>query len=161
MSEVDYADVQGLARFGYGHMTRASYVRVIVKNVQAAKSWLRSAPLTSAVATKPPPATALNVAFTAPGLRALGVPEAVIAGFSHEFRGGMAEESRARQLGDVANNSPLNWAWGSYGREPHILVMFFAEPEQFESFVQSTKGNSWPDAFEEMTWLGTSDLDNT
>ena len=96
MSEVDYADVQGLARFGYGHMTRASYVLVKVKNVPAAKSWLRSAPLTSAVATKPPPATGLNVAFTAPGLRALGVPEAVIAGFSHEFRGGMAEESRGK-----------------------------------------------------------------
>ena len=105
MSEVDYADVQGLVRFGYGHMTRASYALVKMKNVAAAKSWLRSAPLTSAVVTKPPPATALNVAFTAPGLRALGVPQAVIAGFSHEFRGGMAEESRARQLGDVGRNA--------------------------------------------------------
>jgi deferrochelatase/peroxidase EfeB len=159
MSEVDYADVQGLARFGYGHMTRASYVLVKVKNVPAVKSWLRSAPLTSAVATKPPPATALNVAFTAPGLRALGVPQAVIAGFSHEFRGGMAEESRARQLGDVGRNASSNWAWGSYGREPHVLVMFFAEPGQFDSFVQSVKGNAWTDAFEELTSLGTSDLD--
>jgi hypothetical protein len=98
MSEVDYADVQGLVRFGYGHMTRASYALVKVKNVAAAKSWLRSASVTSAVATKPPPVTALNVAFTAPGLSALGLPRSVMAGFSHEFRGGMTEESRARQL---------------------------------------------------------------
>src|ERR1700746_3234913 len=113
MSQVDYADVQGLLRFGYGQMTSASYTLVRIKNAHAAKTWLRSAPVTSAVALKPPPKTAMNIAFTAPGLRALGIPESVIAGFSHEFRGGMAEESRARQLGDVGNNAPLNWAWGS------------------------------------------------
>ncbi|TMP89505.1 MAG: peroxidase, partial [Verrucomicrobia bacterium] len=159
MSEVDYADVQGLVRFGYGHMTSASYALVNVKNVAAAKDWLRSAPVTSAVAQTPPPKTALNIAFTAPGLRALGISESIIAGFSHEFRGGMAEQSRARQLGDIGNNAPSKWFWGSYGREPHLLVMFFAEPEQFESFVQSAKGNAWSDAFEESTWLGTSNLD--
>jgi deferrochelatase/peroxidase EfeB len=159
MSEVDYADVQGLVRFGYGRMTSASYALVRVKNVVAAKAWLRSAPVTSAVALKPPPKTAMNVAFTAPGLKALGIPDPVIAGFSHEFRGGMAEESRAWQLGDIGNNAPSNWAWGSYGREPHAMVMFFAEPDQFDSFVQSTKGNTWSDAFEEVTWLGTSNLD--
>src|SRR5438067_7964631 len=159
MNDVDYADMQGLVRFGYGHMTRASYALVKVKNAAAAKSWLRSAPVASAVAIKPPPATALNVAFTAPGLEALGAPQAVIAGFSHEFRGGMAEESRSRQLGDVGRNASSNWAWGSYGREPHVLVMFFAEPGQFDSFVESAKGNTWTDAFEELTSLGTSDLD--
>jgi Dyp-type peroxidase family len=159
MSKVDYADVQGLVRFGYGHMTSASYALVRVKNVAAAKTWLRSAPVTSAVALKPIPKIAINIAFTAPGLRALGTSESVIAGFSHEFRGGMTEGSRSRQLGDVGNNAPSNWTWGSYGREPHALIMFFAEPEQFDSFVQSTKGNTWSDAFEEVTSLGTSNLD--
>ena len=159
MSAVDYADVQGLVRFGYGHLTRASYALVRVKNVAAAKAWLRSAPVTSAMALKPPPKTAINIAFTAPGLRALGVPESVITSFSHEFRGGMAEESRARQLGDVQNNAPSNWAWGSCGREPHAVIMFFAEPEQFDFFAQSAKGNTWSDAFEEVGWLATSNLD--
>src|SRR5215471_21818419 len=98
MSELDYADVQGLVRFGYGQMTSASYVLVNIKSATAAKAWLRSAPVTSAVTLEPPPKTALNIAFTAPGLKAVGVPDTVIAGFSHEFRGGMAQESRARQL---------------------------------------------------------------
>lgn len=159
MSEVDYADVQGLLRFGYGHMTSASYALVRVKSTAAAKAWLRSAPVTTAVAQKPPPKTAMNIAFTAPGLEALGIPDSVIAGFSHEFRGGMAQESRARQLGDVENNAPLKWRWGSYKHEPHAVVMFFAEPDQFDSFVQSAKGNSWADAFEELATLGTSNLD--
>jgi hypothetical protein len=91
MSEVDYADMQGLVRFGYGQMTSALYALVRVKNSDAAKRWLRSAPVTTAVAQKPPPKTAMNVAFSAPGLRALGVPESIIAGFSHEFWAGMSQ----------------------------------------------------------------------
>ena len=159
MTEVDYADVQGLVCFGYGHMSRASYVLVNIKNPGAAKAWLRSAPVTTAVVQKPPPKTALNIAFTASGLRALGVSESITAGFSHEFMGGMAQESRARQLGDVGSNAPSKWTWGSYGREPHAVVMFFAEPDRFDSFVQTTKGNSWADGFEELKTLGTSNLD--
>jgi deferrochelatase/peroxidase EfeB len=160
MSEVDYADLQGLVRFGYGHLTSASYALVKVKDRAAAKAWLRSAPVTSAIVQKPPPKTALNIAFTAPGLKALGVPEPVINGFSHEFRGGMAEESRSRQLGDVENNAPSKWFWGSHEDEPHAVIMFFAEPQEFDSFVQSTKGDTWNDAFEnDVTWLATSNLD--
>jgi Dyp-type peroxidase family len=161
VSGVDYADIQGLLRFGYGHMTSASYSLVKIKDVTAAKAWLRSAPVTTAVAGKPVPRTALNVAFTAPGLKALGVSESTIAGFSHEFRGGMAEESRARQLGDVGNNSPSHWDWGSRGREPHILIMFFAEPLEFNAFVQSAKGDAWSYAFDDVASLGTSDLNAT
>ncbi len=52
-SMVDYADVQGLVRFGYGRMTSASYALVRVKNVAAAKAWLRAAPVTNAVEQKP------------------------------------------------------------------------------------------------------------
>ena len=158
MSEVDYTDVQGLLCYGYAQLASASYSLLHVRNVDAAKAWLRDVKVTSAVAQKPPPSTALNVAFTAPGLKALGISESVVASFSHEFRGGMAEESRSRQLGDLGSNAPSNWAWGSYGNEPHVLVMFFAKPEQFESFVQSAKGNTWSDAFEELTSLGTSNL---
>jgi Dyp-type peroxidase family len=159
MSEMDYADIQGLVRFGYGHMTSASYVLVKIKDSAAAKTWLRATPVTSAVALKPPPKAALNIAFTAPGLRELGVPNSIIDGFSHEFRGGMAQESRARQLGDVKNNDPSAWLWGGYKQEPHAVVMFFAEPDEFDSFVQSTKGNFWDDAFEELKTLGTGNLD--
>ena len=159
MIQLDYGDVQGLVRFGYGHLTSASYALVRVKNTDAAKAWLRSAPVTTAAEQTPPPNTALNIAFTAPGLEALGIPESIIAGFSHEFRGGMAQQNRARQLGDVKSNSPDNWWWGTKDREPHAAIMFFGEPAQFDLFVHSTKGNSWAEAFEEMKTLGTSNLD--
>ena len=159
MSKVDFADVQGLVRFGYGKMTRASYSLVRIRDADAARDWLRGAPVTSAVTQKPPPEAALNIAFTAAGLRALGVEEAIIKSFSHEFRGGMAEESRARQLGDIGANEPSKWEWGTAEREPHAVVMFFAVPGYFTGFVASAKGPGWNQAFDEIASLPTIDLD--
>jgi Dyp-type peroxidase family len=158
-STVDYADVQGLVRFGYGRMSSASYAVVRVKNVAAAKAWLRAAPVTNAVEKKPPPTTALQIAFTAPGLTRLGFPPSVLEGFSREFRTGMSKDYRTRLLGDVGRNAPEGWDWGGPEREPHLLVMFFGEPEYFDSFVQSIKGETWSDAFENEIWLRTSNLD--
>jgi deferrochelatase/peroxidase EfeB len=157
-SMVDYADVQGLVRFGYGRMTSASYALVRVKEVAAAKAWLRAAPATNAVEKRPPPTSALQIAFTEPGLAKLGLPSSVREGFSREFRKGMTMDYRSHLLGDVDHNSPEQWYWGGPGNEPHLLVMFFAEPEHFDSFVQSTKGTTWADAFENEIWLGTSNL---
>ena len=156
---VDDEDVQGLVRYGYGSMKLASYALVWVKNMAAAQAWLRSAPITTAVKLKSPPKTALNIAFTAPGLRAIGIPESVIEGFSHEFRAGMAQESRARQLGDVGLNAPEHWQWGRPAEEPHALVMFFGEIAEFETFVQSQTGAAWHEAFESVRWLPTVKLD--
>jgi Dyp-type peroxidase family len=158
MSEFDYADVQGLVRFGYRKMTKASYALLRVKDAVAARAWLRSAPVTSAAEMNPPPTTALHVAFTASGLGALGVLASVIAEFSHEFRGGMAQESRSRQLGDVEANAPEYWSWGGPAREPHLAVMFFGEPEPYENFVQHATSLTWNDAFDTLAWLDTSDF---
>ena len=158
-SEMDYSDVQGLVRFGYGKMKEASYAHLRVKDVTAARAWLRNAPITSAVATTPPPSTALQVAVTANGLQSLGVPPSVLAGFSPEFLTGMAEENRARRLGDVGSNAPSQWEWGYAASVPHLMVMFFGEHGRLQAFIQDTKTDAWNAAFEEQRWLGTADLD--
>ncbi|GAO35412.1 peroxidase [Sulfuricella sp. T08] len=159
MNPVDYADVQGLLRFGYKHMTQATYALVRVKNPAAARDWLRTAPVSNAMLMTPPPTTALQVAFTAPGLRALGVAEPVIAGFSHAFRGGMTQENRARELGDVGINAPEHWEWGGPANEVHLVIMFFAQPDAFDAFVQVSTGAVWKEAFSEARWLKTENLD--
>src|SRR5262249_4624937 len=109
---VDFADVQGIVRFGYGRMTEAAYLLARVKDAAAARAWLRTAPVSNAIAVPPPPTPALQVAFSAPGLAALGVAPAIIDQFSHEFRGGMTDGSRIRRSGDVGDNAPANWEWG-------------------------------------------------
>jgi len=158
-SEVDYGDVQGLVRFGYGKMKEASYAHLRVKDVTAARAWLRNAPVTSAITMTPPPPTAMQVAFTAPGLEALGIPTAVRESFSAEFLAGMTEQSRGRRLGDVGTNDPSQWEWGYAASVPHLMVMFFAEPGRLQAFVQQSRTDAWNAAFEEQRWLGTADLD--
>jgi len=161
-ADFDYADVQGLVRFGYGHLKSASYSLLRIKNAGAARAWLRgtlqSNAVTTAVKASPPPTTALNVAFTASGLKELGFPE-VINSFSNEFIAGMTQESRARQLGDIGENAPSGWDWGYAAKEPHLVVMFFAEKERFDAFVQSSRGAAWTEAFDEIESLPTADLD--
>src|SRR5262249_56742128 len=56
---VDYADVQGLVRFGHGQLEGASFAVLRVKSRDAARAWLRTAPVASAVAGPPLPGTAL------------------------------------------------------------------------------------------------------
>ncbi len=159
MTPVDYNDVQGLVRFGFGKMTEASYALLRIRDPGAARAWLRNAPVTSAVAMNPPPPVALQVAFTAEGLTSLGVANSIVAGFSSEFLTGMAQESRARRLGDTGTNAPENWEWGYEGKAPHLVVMFFAEQGKLAGFIQSAKGAEWNNAFEEIHWLETANLD--
>jgi deferrochelatase/peroxidase EfeB len=157
-SEVNFSDVQGLVRFGFGKLKGARYAIAQIKNAEAARSWLQSAPITSAVTMKPPPSTALQVALTVDGLRKLGVSESVINSFSHEFVSGMTEPSRSRRLGDLNDSAPSEWWWGGPAKPPHLVVMFFAKSELLNGFVQSSTENVWNEAFE-VQWLYTSDLD--
>jgi deferrochelatase/peroxidase EfeB len=157
-SEVDYDDVQGIVRFGYKRMTEATYALVRVRNVAAARAWLRSAPITSAAERQPPPSTAIHVAFTAPGLQSLGIPASVLAGFSPEFLAGMTEPSRSRRLGDVGRNAPSQWEWGASASMPDLVAMFFAEPGRLAGLVQRVTDHPWNEAFEAVRWLETGDL---
>ena len=157
-SQIDYSDVQGLVRFGYKRMTEACYVLLRINEVGAARSWLGAAPVTTAVAVDPPPSTAMQVAFTAAGLKALGVADAILSGFSSEFLAGMTEENRSRRLGDEGNSAPSQWVWGNSGSEPHLVVMFFAEPGRLDTFVATSTGKAWNEAFVVLRSLDTGDL---
>jgi deferrochelatase/peroxidase EfeB len=129
-SDIDYGDIQGLVRFGHGQMKEACYLLLKVRDRTAARSWLATAPVTTAVKDRPPD-RAMQVAFTHDGLKALGVPDAILEMFSPEFVSGMAgEESRSRRLGDVGANDPSGWQWGAKGNVPDVLVLLFAKTGQ-------------------------------
>lgn len=156
---VEFADVQGLVRFGFAKMTEACYLLLNLRDISAARAWLAQAPVTTAVELTPPPSTALQIAFTREGLERLHVPPAVIAGFSAEFLSGMAgDENRSRRLGDTGANAPLHWVWGSSRRVPHAVLMLFAEPGRLAGWQEKVQGNLWDTAFEQMGCLTTSNL---
>src|SRR5262249_6496906 len=113
-SRVDLADIQGLLRFGYGRHAQACFLLLRVRNAAEARAWLAGAPVADAVRTESPPSTVLQVAFTASGLHAIGVPGDIVEGFSADFIAGMAsDESRSRRLGDIGTSAPGQWQWGS------------------------------------------------
>ena len=157
--ELDFDDVQGLVRFGFGGMHRACFYLVRVKDVTAARSWIAAAHVTSARTLDPPPSTALQVAFTSDGLKKLGVPGEVVDGFAPEFCSGMAgDESRSRRLGDLGPNHPGKWLWGAPTRLPHLAIMMYGKEGEMEQCEAEFKGPSWDVAFEELERLPTSYL---
>ncbi len=159
VNELDFEDVQGLVRFGFGGMHRACFYLVRVKDIAAARAWLASAHVTSARVLKPPPSTALQVAFTFEGLKKLGVPSESIEGFAPEFCSGMAgEESRSRRLGDVGANDPSLWRWGGPDRTPHLSIMMYGKDGLMDKCEAEFKGPSWDVAFEVLERLPTSYL---
>jgi len=154
----EFEDIQGIARFGYGNLTSACFYLLRIADLALAREWLRNAPVSNAVARNPPPETALQVAFSVDGLRALGMVPAVLEGFSAEFLSGMAgEEARSRRLGDIGTNSPGTWRWGA-GSVPHLLVMTYATPARFELWKRELTGSLWDRAFSKLEELTTSDM---
>ncbi|SCK56094.1 hypothetical protein VAR608DRAFT_5810 [Variovorax sp. HW608] len=160
LRSVDYEDIQGIVRFGYKRMTQAVFLLLRVTDAGAARAWLARAPVTSAVSQEPAPTTALQIAFTSSGLRALGVADDIVEGFSAEFIVGMGSDaSRARRLGDLGPNDPARWQWGGTPeRVPHVMVMLYAEPGGLEAWgIEAMAGAE--EGLEQLACLGTSDMD--
>jgi Dyp-type peroxidase family len=156
----DYSDVQGLVRFGHAHLPEACFLLLRVENAAAVRSWLATVAITTAESVADLPHTALQVAFTCPGLQALGVPAAVIQSFSPEFIGGMSgEDSRSRRLGDVALNAPTEWRWGGPGNEPHLLLMLYAGQGKIEEWKKTVIGQLPASGFSVLQSLSTAVVD--
>ncbi len=158
-SSVAFSEIQGIVRFGYAKLTEAAFHLLAVRDPVAARAWLAAAPVSTAEERASPPPTALQVAFTREGLQALGLPPAVLAGFSAEFLTGMSGDgARSRRLGDIGANAPDLWQWGGASTVPHLVVMLYAQPGHLETFTESIKGQHWDSAFRVLTVLSTSDL---
>lgn len=159
-AKVDHDDIQGLVRYGYRKLTQASFLLLRVRDAAAARAWLARCPVSSAREQSPPPRTALQVALSCPGLRALGLAEGIVQGFSREFLAGMSsDDSRARRLGDLGANDPAHWQWGGTPQEvPHVLLMLYALPGELGAWQQQTL-DQCAAGFESMAVLSTSDMD--
>lgn len=124
---VELDDVQGLVARGFGNLKAARFILLGVNDPKRARPWLGKLAGSVTSAARGPDRFAINVAFTAPGLRALGLDEAAIAAFSFEFRDGMVSDHRTRILGDIGQSAPETWTWGGpTSRGVDLLVMTYA-----------------------------------
>ena len=157
-SAIDFSDVQGLVRFGYGDLTEACFLLLYIDKPAAARAWLATADVSNAAEGKA--TVAMQIAFTSQGLQALGVSQRVLVGFSAEFLSGMAgEESRLRRLGDVGASAPSGWRWGHPGQTPDVLLMLYAKKGGMEARRENLLGALSENGFRLLDCLNTADLD--
>lgn len=148
-SAMEFEDIQGLVRFGHGHLPESAFEMLLVRDPGAARDWLREAPVTSAEKLDAPPARVMQVALTAAGLRSLELDPDIIDGFSEEFVGGMAgDANRSRRLGDIGVNEPARWQWGGPDAEPHVLLMLYAGSGALADWQQQLHDDAFSRAFE-------------
>ncbi|MCQ8127710.1 Dyp-type peroxidase [Methylomonas rivi] len=161
-SDFPFDDLQGLLRFGHGHLKDSCFLLLQVADVKAAKQWLADAPVSPATQHGSRPKTALQIAFSVAGLRALGLKESVVRDFSDEFIGGMAgHESRSRRLGDVGANAPAYWAWGGDSENvPHVLLLLYAEAGKIGAWRKKVETKLFAKAFSLAAELPTLDIGN-
>jgi Dyp-type peroxidase family len=129
-------DVQGFIASGYGHLPCTAYLFVRVNDAAEARRWIGrlAGSITSAIrwpagadGRRIKPAAAVNVAFTAPGLSACGLPPAAHCTFPPEFLEGVAVPHRSRILGDTEESAPATWELGGTGTPPvHAVVIIHA-----------------------------------
>src|SRR5215207_11649316 len=89
------SDIQGFITSGYGHLSSAAYLPLCINDPAAARRWIGSSIETIATSAPWPrdgsgetikPTRTANVAFTADGLRACGLPSSVLCTFPEEFQ---------------------------------------------------------------------------
>lgn len=135
MKLLELNDIQAYVMEDYKSMLFSRYALIRVVDAGLAKQWLADN-VTHIIAadeldTKEASGKLLNIAFTAQGLKALGMYEENVHAFSREFREGMITEHRIRLLGDIGSSSPDLWQWGNPANEEvHILMLVFGKDEE-------------------------------
>lgn len=136
MAAIDEAgDIQAIVDRGFGSLAGASFLLLWIGEKAGVREWLRSLDVTSlADARSDRLEIVCQLAFTAPGLVALGFDPASAGGFAPEFLDGMAGNARkSAQLGDTGQNAPDKWEWGAPPDEPHVLLILLAPLSKIES----------------------------
>lgn len=127
MSTLNKQEIQGIILRGYSNLPSANYMLLQVDDRSKAKQWIAEKQKNITDGVHKPKNTAMNIAFTLAGLKALGLKESAINSFSNEFVEGMATEHKQMMFGDYGTSDPKNWTWGGVqSPEIHILLMLYA-----------------------------------
>lgn len=118
---VVHADIQGNVLRGYA-LQQIGHQFLRVDDSGGARAWLQELlpQVTTAERWGATPVSTCNVAFTHPGLRAVGAPASLLGSFPTAFQDGMA--ARADLLGDVGEVAPAHWEAGLGTGAAHLLV---------------------------------------
>jgi deferrochelatase/peroxidase EfeB len=128
--ELEKPEIQTLV---FGALKRlrfsACLVLTLSEDRDAARAWLRGIEARITYGEHTTPHRAMSVAFTATGLRKLGLAGADLATFSLAFQHGMTAPWRSRILGDRGKHAPDTWLWGGPS-QTDVLIYLFAYDEK-------------------------------
>ncbi len=126
--QLEINDIQGIIIRGYAHLPAAGFLLLSGKDAAAAKSWLGMILEDITPGHHKPEGTAVHIAFSFAGLKALGLDQGILDSFPMELEDGMTTKHKQQFLGDFAASSPAHWEWGGPQNEPvHILLMIYAK----------------------------------
>lgn len=156
--EVNWRDVQGLLRTGYGPFTKSLFIRVRFRkdlSLLSFRQWLKSllpdvhtgTPASDlqishgeiiADSSEPNTALRLNIAFTYTGLKHIGLTSNALHTFPLEFVDGIGSERSAKMLGDEGKNHYSQWQWGKPEDIPDLVLLAFSRSEDaFQPLLDS------------------------
>lgn len=144
MVSIELSDVQGFLIHEYADMQYSRYSFLKVTDANAAKRFiaLHTGEITDA--KNPGKTDCLNIAFTSPGLIALGLKTENLDTFIREFREGMYTPHRQRLLGDFDSSDPSNWRWGGPSNEAvHMILMVFGIDKQTVDVCYTRLSNTY------------------
>lgn len=150
MTQLEMTDIQGIVLTGYPKNPYASYLLLEVTDRRRAGAWLSQLSGTLATGEHHSGPT-VNVAFTARGLSALGMPAGALATFAAEFCEGMSGAvHRSRILGDTGDSDPASWLWGAKSAPVDALVMLFAPDAESLAEMLATQRRAYAGALREV-----------
>jgi Dyp-type peroxidase family len=158
----ELADIQGLFARGYGNLRAAAFLLLGIEDAAAARRWLGEVAVGVTSAEARPAGHAVNLAFTSAGLARLGLPGDAVEMFSNEFVTGMTTPHRSRILGDLGDNAPERWEWGSpSGPQIDIALLLYAVDDAGLQRLEEAQTRSLTSGGLVLRHrLGTSDLDD-
>ncbi len=134
MTTLELEDIQGIILRGYGSFIHVRHFIVAVADAALARELIGSLLPTGPATTNPSalaittaatwsvkPDYTLNLGFTYQGLETLGVPAALLNGFSSEFKAGAIGNAEA--IFDVGGSAPTNWE-GGMGDPSRVHAIF-------------------------------------
>lgn len=131
MPTLELDDIQGIIVRGYGALEAAAFVVLEIRQPEATRRWLGGLAGEIRDGVEKPFDSCVNLAFTHSGLAALDLDDECLAGFSAEFKDGMAgDEHRRRILGDVGTSAPGSWRWGGPGGSRVDALLLLYAPDQ-------------------------------
>ncbi|HXW70452.1 MAG TPA: peroxidase [Methylocella sp.] len=160
----EFDDIQAILHSGFGKLEEACFLLARITDLKEAKAWLSTVAGTSGAGKLSYHVTcachlresyqgqALQIAFTAQGLERLGVPLDLFPGgdrlhtFSREFslglvRGENDQDGHSRLLGDIGENAPSHWQWGTGEKIPDVLIMLYAEEGALQALRQEVEAD--------------------